>query len=104
MKPVALIERAVLNSTRRGESVLDPFAGSGSTLIACEKTGRAARLIELEPRYCDVIINRWQEFTGREAIHGATEETFAQVAAQRLAAGDSASFAPPSEPTAGAAE
>jgi DNA modification methylase len=104
MKPVALIERAVLNSSRRGESVLDPFAGSGSTLIACEKTGRAARLIELEPRYCDVIINRWQEFAGREAIHSETGETFAQLAAQRSVAGDSASFVPPSEPTVGVGE
>ena len=85
MKPVALIERAVLNSSRRGETVLDPFAGSGSTLIACEKTGRIARLIELEPRYCDVIIRRWQESTGREAIHSATGETFGQLANKRSA-------------------
>ena len=59
MKPIALVERAVLNSSRRGETVLDPFGGSGSTLIACEKTGRKARVIELEPKYCDVIIRRW---------------------------------------------
>lgn len=88
MKPVALIERAVLNSSRRGETVLDPFAGSGSTLIASEKTGRIARLIELEPRYCDVIVKRWQEFTGREATHSPTGETFAQLSAKRLAAPD----------------
>ncbi len=84
MKPVALIERAVLNSSRRGESVLDPFGGSGSTLIACEKTGRVARLIELEARYCDVIIKRWEEFTNREAIHSTAGKTFAQLAAERL--------------------
>jgi DNA modification methylase len=86
MKPVALIERAVLNSSRRGETVLDPFAGSGSTLIACEKTGRIARLIELEPRYCDVIVRRWQEFTGREVIHCATGETYAQLSAKNSTA------------------
>jgi DNA modification methylase len=84
MKPVALIERAVLNSSRRGESVLDPFGGSGSTLIACEKTGRVAKLIELEARYCDVIIKRWEEFTNREAIHSTAGKTFAQLAAERL--------------------
>ena len=85
MKPVALVERAVLNSSRRGDTVLDPFAGSGSTLIACEKTGRLARLIELEPGYCDVIVRRWQEFTGREATHSQTAKTFAQLSETRLA-------------------
>lgn len=88
MKPVALIERAVLNSSRRGETVLDPFAGSGSTLIACEKTGRQARLIELEAKYCDVIIRRWQEFSGREAVHSKSGATFSQVSASRLAVND----------------
>jgi len=67
MKPVALIENALLNSTEQGDIVLDPFAGSGSTLIACEKTGRKARLIEIDPRYCDVIVRRWEEFTGGKA-------------------------------------
>jgi DNA modification methylase len=83
MKPVELIERAVLNSSRRGGIVLDPFAGSGSTLIACEKTGRAARLIEVEPRYCDVIVRRWQEFTGQEATLSGSAMTFAQAQAER---------------------
>lgn len=85
MKPVALVERAVLNSSRRGEVVLDPFGGSGSTLIACEKTGRQARLIELEPKYCDVIIQRWQQFTARDAVHRKTGETFAQVGGRVVA-------------------
>ncbi len=67
MKPVELVERSITNSSRSGELVLDPFAGSGSTLIACEKTGRRARLIELDPKYCDVIVRRWQEFTGKRA-------------------------------------
>ena len=83
MKPVALIERAVMNSSRRGEIVLDPFAGSGSTLIACEKTGRRSRLIEIEPCYCDVVIRRWQEFTGREAILDATGASFAKTSTER---------------------
>jgi DNA modification methylase len=88
MKPVALVERAVLNSSRRGDTVLDPFAGSGTTLIACEKTGRIARLIEIEPCYCDVIIARWQELTRREAVHRTSGETFAQLSAKRSAAAD----------------
>jgi len=67
MKPVELVERAIGNSSKGRDTVLDPFGGSGSTLIACEKTGRQARLIELEPKYCDVIVRRWQEFTGKEA-------------------------------------
>ena len=68
MKPVELVERAVRNSSKRDDLVLDPFAGSGSTLIACESLGRRARLIELDPAYCDVIIRRWQTFTGNQAI------------------------------------
>ena len=64
MKPVALVQRAIRNSTTPGAIVLDPFGGSGSTLIACEATGRSARLIELDPRYVDVICRRFQEHTG----------------------------------------
>ena len=86
MKPVELVERAVMNSSRRGDTVLDPFGGSGSTVIACEKTGRAARLIELDPHYCDVIISRWEKFSGREAIHSATGQSFVQLSAARSSA------------------
>lgn len=68
MKPVELVERAVRNSSKTRDIVLDPFGGSGSTLIACEKAGRRARLIELDPRYVDVIVRRWEEFTGGQAI------------------------------------
>ena len=68
MKPVALIERAIRNSSKTRDIVLDPFGGSGSTLIACEKTGRHARLVELDPKYCDVIVMRWQEFSGDTAV------------------------------------
>ena len=67
MKPPELIERCLRNSTRRGDLVLDPFAGSGSTLVACEASGRAARLLELDPRYADVIVARWEGLTGRRA-------------------------------------
>ena len=56
--------------------VVDLFGGSGSTLIACEKTGRHARLMELDPKYCDVIIKRWQDFTGMQAVHAVTGEVF----------------------------
>ena len=84
MKPVALVERAVMNSSKRGDLVLDPFGGSGTTLIACEKTGRHARLIELEPKYCDVIIARWQEFSGKEATHNSTGKTFAELSRTRI--------------------
>ncbi len=67
MKPVELVERAVRNSSKTKDLVLDPFGGSGSTLIACEKAGRRARLIELDPKYVDVIVKRWEEYTGQKA-------------------------------------
>jgi site-specific DNA-methyltransferase (adenine-specific) len=67
MKPLELIIRALRNSTQKGQIVLDPFGGSGSTLIAAEQTGRKARLVELDPKYCDVIVTRWQNLTGQKA-------------------------------------
>ena len=73
-KPTALAERAMDNHTVK--IVLDLFGGSGSTLIACEKTSRQARLMELDPRYCDVIVKRWQQFTGKTATLEATGEPF----------------------------
>jgi len=75
-KPVELIEKSILNSSKRRDIILDPFAGSGTTIIACEKTGRRARVIELDPRYVDVSIRRWQEFTGKEAIRVADSVKF----------------------------
>jgi DNA modification methylase len=84
MKPVELVERAIRNSSKTRDTVLDPFGGSGSTLIACEKAGRQARLIELEPKYCDVIVRRWQEFSGKDAKLEADGRPFAEVAAERL--------------------
>jgi DNA modification methylase len=71
MKPVELIERAIRNSSRPGDVVLDPFGGSGSTMIAAEKSGRVARLIELDPKYVDVIVRRWQDWTGKQAVREA---------------------------------
>ena len=79
MKPVELIERALVNSSQAGDCVVDLFGGAGSTLIACEKLGRQARLIELDPKYCDVIVQRWQAFTGREATLEDCGATFEHV-------------------------
>jgi DNA modification methylase len=67
MKPVELVERAIRNSSRSGDIVLDPFGGSGTTLIAAEKTGRIGWLIELDPKYVDVIVRRWQDWSGQDA-------------------------------------
>ena len=75
-KPVALGVEAIDKTTRSGASVLDLFGGSGSTLIACEKTARDCRMMELDPKYCDVIIKRWQDFTGQKAVHAETNEVF----------------------------
>ena len=79
MKPVALFEYQMLNNTKGGDLVLDSFGGSGTTLIAAEKNGRTALLMELDPRYCDVIVKRWQEFTGKQAVHADTGKPFAEV-------------------------
>jgi len=75
MKPVELIEIALGDHPTR-KIVYDGFGGSGSTLIACEKSGRHCRMMELDPKYCDVIIKRWQDFTGRKAVHAETGEAF----------------------------
>src|SRR5450756_2580856 len=87
MKPVELIERAVSNSSRRGDVVLDPFVGSGSTVIACERTGRRARVVEIEPGYVDVVVRRWQIYSGGQARLAPEGRSFEEVAQQRLAAG-----------------
>jgi DNA modification methylase len=86
MKPVALVERAVRNSSKSRDIVLDPFGGSGSTLIACEKAGRQARLLELDPRYCDVIVRRWQAWTGEVATLEGDGRSFDEIAAENEAA------------------
>jgi DNA modification methylase len=76
MKPVELVERAIRNSSKSRDIVLDPFGGSGTTLIAAERTGRRARLIELDPKYVDVIVERWQSATGGSAHHATTGQAF----------------------------
>ena len=80
MKPVELVERAIGNSSRKDAVVLDPFAGSGSTAIACERTGRRARLVEIDPRYVDVIVQRWQAYTRQEAHREEDGRSFAEIA------------------------
>jgi len=68
MKPIALFEYQMLNNTKGGDLVLDLFGGSGTTLLAAEKNGRHARLMELDPKYCDVIVKRWEDYTGKKAV------------------------------------
>lgn len=82
MKPVELFEYCLLNNTKGGDVVLDSFGGSGTTLIAAEKNNRVARLMELDPKYCDVIVKRWQEFTGKKATLESTGEQFDKIAAR----------------------
>ena len=79
VKPVALVQDAILDVSLRGQIVLDVFGGSGSTLIACERTGRVAHLMELDPRYCDAIVRRYQAFTGDRARHAVTGQYFGQL-------------------------
>jgi hypothetical protein len=81
--PVELVERAVENSSRRGDTVLDPFAGSGTTLIACERLERKACLIELDPRYADVICERWEQYGGKPAIRNGDCARYAELAQER---------------------
>jgi len=78
-KPVAISERAIKNSTKSKNIVLDYFGGSGSTLIACEKQNRHARLMELDPKYCDVIVKRWEDFTGKKAMLVNANEELSEI-------------------------
>ncbi|MDB5652308.1 MAG: methylase, partial [Hyphomicrobiales bacterium] len=73
----------IKDASRRGDLVLDPFGGSGTTLIAAQRTGRRARLIEIDELYCDVIVRRWQTFTGEQAVLTSTSQTFADILAAR---------------------
>ena len=82
-KPVALAEEAIDKTTQAGWLILDLFGGSGSTLIAAHKTGRVAMLMELDPKYCDVIVTRWQAFAGKQAIHEASGKTFDEMKAAK---------------------
>ena len=78
-KPLFIPEEAISNSSKMGSNVLDLFGGSGSTLIACEKLSRNAYLMELDPKYVDVIVKRWQEFTGKDAVLESTGEKFSEI-------------------------
>ena len=83
VKPVALVAEAIKDCSRRGEVVLDPFAGSGSTLIAAEKTGRRARLVEFDPAYCDQIMRRFEQITGKQAKLATTGQSFEAAGEER---------------------
>lgn len=87
VKPVALVADALMDCSHRRGIVLDPFGGSGTTMIAAERTGRIARLIELDPSYCDVIVRRWEKFTGREATLAGSALTFRSTEAARTLEG-----------------
>lgn len=86
-KPVALIERALVNSSQPGDLVVDLFGGSGSTLIGCERHGRKSRLMEIEPRYVDVIVRRWQEYTGKPALLEGDGGKFEEIVGERCKQG-----------------
>ena len=79
VKPTRLVADAIKDCSKRGDLILDPFGGSGTTLIAAEKTGRAARVIEYDPAYCDTILRRFARMTGKQAILADSEETFEDV-------------------------
>lgn len=81
VKPLDMVADAIKDCSRPKSVILDPFGGSGTTLIAAEKTGRRARVIEIDPRYCDVIIRRWERYTGRRATLGDSRCTFEEIEA-----------------------
>jgi DNA modification methylase len=83
-KPVELIERALLNSSKAGDVVADLFGGSGSTLIGCERRGRHARLMEIDPKYVDCIIRRYQGYSGKQALLDDDGRTFEQIKPARV--------------------
>ena len=85
VKPVSLVEDAIKDVSDRGSLVLDPFGGSGSTLIAAERCGRSSRLIELDPLYCDVIVRRFETYAGKCAKLASNDQTFEDTAAVRVA-------------------
>src|SRR6202171_4544520 len=84
VKPVAMVADAIKDCSKRGSLVLDPFCGSGTILIAAGKTGRRARAIELDPKYVDVAIRRWEQFTGKYAVLLPICETFDEISEARL--------------------
>ena len=87
VKPVGLVADAIMDVTRRGDLVLDGFLGSGTCLLACERSGRLCRGIEINPLYVDLALRRWSERTGLDAVLESTGQTFSQVRAERLSGG-----------------
>ena len=85
-KPVECMRKPVENNSSAGQAVYEPFSGSGTTIIACEQTGRCCHAIELNPAYVDIAVTRWQDFTGDQAVHEATGKTFAELSQGREAA------------------
>jgi hypothetical protein len=83
VKPVALVAEAIKDCSRRGEIVLDLFGGSGTTLVAAQRTGRLARLIEFDRAYCDTILQRFEAITGKPAVHAASGRSFEEMAQER---------------------
>jgi DNA modification methylase len=90
MKPVALVARAIQASSGRGALVYEPFSGSGTTIVACEQLGRRCRAVELDPRYVDVGVRRWQTLTGHEAVLKGDGRSFAVMEAERRPAREKA--------------
>ena len=84
VKPVALVADAIRDVSRRNDVVLDPYCGSGSTIIAAEKTGRCAYALEIDPIYVDAAVRRWQAFTGKTAVHAESGKSFEEISEQRL--------------------
>jgi DNA modification methylase len=98
VKPVALVADAIKDCSRRNSLILDPFAGSGTILIAAQRTGRRARALEIDPGYVDVVVKRWQDYTGKVAVLAANERTFEDVGEERRS--DGAVTLVPATPTA----
>jgi DNA modification methylase len=96
VKPCEMVADAILDSTKPGDIILDPFLGSGTTVIACEKTGRVCRAMDLDPRYVDVAVRRWQAYVSAHAVHAQTDLTFDQMAEIRQA--PLLALPPPSKP------
>lgn len=95
VKPVALVADALRDCSKRGQIVLDPFAGAGTTVIAAEKVGRKAYVLELDPAYCDTIVRRWQVLTGKNATHAESNHSFEELEELRSAGNDAAGAIPP---------
>ncbi len=85
-KPVELVERALVNSSKSGDTVVDLFGGSGSTLIGCERRRREARLMEIDPKYASCIVRRWQDYTGKKALRESDGRSFDEVRQERVPA------------------